>query len=125
MPFDKIDQKDINENLKTAGAMKKSLDAALKEKDDVLRLFKAEMKKLETSEDDLARMVKNAFSACQNQETLKTQIEGGKIDPKQERDVNRRVQAFQDAVARDFEPEFEKEFKKFQTFLDEFKQLLK
>ncbi|HVB66466.1 MAG TPA: hypothetical protein VNE67_01250 [Acetobacteraceae bacterium] len=125
MPFDKIDQKDINENLKTAGTMKKSLDAAVKEKDDLLRLFRTELKKLEGSEESLASMVKNSFSVCDYQETLKKQIEGNKIDPKLERDVNRRIKDFEDKVARDFEPAFEKELKKFETFLDEFKQLLK
>ncbi len=80
MPFDKIDQKDINENLKTAGTMKKSLDAAVKEKDDLLHLFRTELKKLEGSEESLASMVKNSFSVCDYQETLKKQIEGNKMD---------------------------------------------
>lgn len=125
VPFDKVDQKDINDNLKAATAMKKSLDGALKEKDDLMRLFKTEMKKLETSEDSLERMVKNAFSVCEYHEALKTQINSKKIDPKLVEDTNARVKTFQGQVERTMEPDFEKELKKFETFLDEFKQLLK
>ncbi len=85
--------------------------AALTTKDHVLRLFKTKMKKPKTSEGDLT--------------AFRMQIEAGKIDPKAERDANRRRQALQDGIARDCPPEFERKLKTFETFPDEFRRLPK
>jgi hypothetical protein len=125
MPFDKVDPKDIAANLKVAREMEQQLETARKAKADVLRLFDATMKDLKKSEDELASLVKTAFDRCKYQDALKKQIESGKIDPKNEKDVNRRVKEFIDVVEKQDQPRFEKELKEFDKLLDDLRKILK
>jgi hypothetical protein len=125
MPFDKVDPKDISNNIKAAKEMQRQFEAAQKERAEILRMFDATMKDLRKSEETLAGLVKNGFDRCRYHEDLKKQIESGKIDPKRENDVNRRVKDFIDVVEKQDVPRFERELKEFEKLLDELRKVLK
>lgn len=125
IPFDKVDQKDINDNLKVASGMEKDLDKALKKKEDVLRLFDATMKELTANEKTLRDRLKNAMDRCKYHKQLKDQIDGGKIDPKRAKDTNDSVKSFIDVVEKQELPKFQKELDEFEKSIDEIKKVLK
>ncbi len=125
VPFDKVDPRDLQANIKVTRQMADKLKSVSREKDDLLKDFNAKMKLLGDAEEEAEAIVKQAIERCKYQEMLKNQIEGGKIDTKKADDTNKRVKSFIKVVEKEDAPKFEPLLKKFEDAVEETKKALK